>query len=206
MAADVLKMLPWRHGQQAMCLLVMLSAPGAINGMIFTSSRISREMGADHRLFTQLGKTVFLVLGYAGTVAAWRRRESAWRWWRWSVSGFRDKMVLKRRQKCTAPVFWLFFLLTGLALIVLRFKDRNIERPFVSPAYPLPAPVFCFFCGFMLYGSVTYAPQEALVGIAILAVGVPLYLLCRQRPLVPGPSEAMTVLTTEGPTTRPTPV
>ena len=60
--------------------------------------------------------------------------------------------------KCTSPVFCFFFLLTGAALIVLRFKDRGIERPFVSPAYPVTPLVFCFFCGFMLYGSVTYAP------------------------------------------------
>ena len=30
----------------------------------------------------------------------------------------------------TAPVFWLFFLATGVALFVLRYLDRGIERPF----------------------------------------------------------------------------
>ena len=31
---------------------------------------------------------------------------------------------------CTAPVFWVFFLLTGISLFVLRERDRQVERPF----------------------------------------------------------------------------
>lgn len=203
-AADVLKLLPWRHGEQAMCLLVMLSALGAINGMIFTSSRIFSEMGADHRLFTALGKwdprwgtpvrsllaQAAISVGMVAVVGFW----------------FEGQDGFEALLKCTAPVFWLFFLLTGLALIVLRFKDRTIERPFVSPAYPLPALVFCFFCGFMLYGSVTYAPREALVGLAILAVGVPLYLFSRHTPktsVLPPPA---TVTSAEEQHIRATPV
>src|SRR5205085_2881627 len=78
---------------------------------------------------------------------------------------------------CTAPVFCVFFLLTGVSLIVLRFKDRDLERPFVTPAYPLMPLLFCAFWGFMLCGSVYYKPVEAAVGLGILLVGVPLYLL-----------------------------
>jgi amino acid transporter len=176
-AADVLKLLPWRYGEQAMCLLVMLSALGAINGMIFTSSRIFTEMGADHRLFTKLGKwdprwgtPVRSLLAQAAITVAMVAVVGIW----FQGNGF-EVLVY-----CTAPVFWLFFLLTGLALIVLRFKDRGIERPFTTPAYPLPALVFCFFCGFMVYGSVAYKPIESLVGLVILAVGVPLYLFSRR--------------------------
>jgi len=37
----------------------------------------------------------------------------------------------------TAPVFWLFFLLTGLALFVLRWREPQRVRPFRVPLYPL---------------------------------------------------------------------
>jgi amino acid transporter len=33
----------------------------------------------------------------------------------------------------TSPVFWTFFLLTGVSLIVLRFIDPEIPRPFKTP-------------------------------------------------------------------------
>lgn len=199
-AADVLKLLPGHISEQTMCLLVMLSALGAINGMIFTTSRIFSEMGADHQLFTALSKwdprwgtPVRSLLAQAAISVGMVTVVGL---------GFRGKSGFVILVNCTAAVFWLFFLLTGLALIVLRFRDRNIERPFVTPLYPLPALVFCFFCGFMLYGSVTYAPHESLVGLAILAAGVPLYLVSRaSRPQAPPP---VTLPTADSEHVRPT--
>src|SRR5207302_7256051 len=48
----------------------------------------------------------------------------------------------------TNPVFWGFFLLTGVALFVLRYKDRRITRPFALavPWFPLLPMVFCGTC------------------------------------------------------------
>ena len=48
----------------------------------------------------------------------------------------------------TAPVFWIFFLLTGLSVFVLRLKDPSYRRPFKlsSPWYPLLPLVFCAMC------------------------------------------------------------
>jgi amino acid transporter len=43
-----------RFGAQAMAVLVIVSALGAINGMIFTTARIYAEFGLDHRLFSPL--------------------------------------------------------------------------------------------------------------------------------------------------------
>jgi amino acid transporter len=74
--------------------------------------------------------------------------------------------------KCTAPVFWLFFLLTGLSLFVLRAKDRGIERPFSVPLYPLLPIVFCGMCGYMLYSAVNYAGVLSLIGLGPLAAGL----------------------------------
>src|SRR5205085_10558322 len=34
---------------------------------------------------------------------------------------------------CSAPIFWLFFLATGVSLLVLRFTDSDRERPFAVP-------------------------------------------------------------------------
>src|SRR5262249_56327267 len=49
---------------------------------------------------------------------------------------------------CTAPVFWGFFLLTGLSLFALRQRDPTIERPFQVPLYPWLPIIFCFSCCF----------------------------------------------------------
>ena len=67
----------------------------------------------------------------------------------------------------TAPVFWFFFLLTGVALIVLRLREPAIARPFKVPLYPILPIVFIGTCGYLFYSSVTYAQSKQAVGIAL---------------------------------------
>ena len=67
----------------------------------------------------------------------------------------------------TAPVFWFFFLLTGVALIVLRFREPAIARPFKVPLYPILPIVFIGTCGYLFYSSVTYAQSKQAVSIAL---------------------------------------
>ncbi|HVE88250.1 MAG TPA: amino acid permease [Burkholderiaceae bacterium] len=67
----------------------------------------------------------------------------------------------------TAPVFWFFFLLTGLALFVLRFREPTVARPFKVPLYPILPIVFIATCGYLFYSSVTYAQSKQAVSIAL---------------------------------------
>jgi amino acid transporter len=76
----------------------------------------------------------------------------------------------------TAPVFWFFFLMTGIAYFVLRFNDPGRERPFRAPLFPIPPILFCMMCGYLLYSSLTYTGTGALVGVAVLAIGALLLL------------------------------
>lgn len=76
----------------------------------------------------------------------------------------------------TAPVFWLFFLLAGISLFVLRRRDPAAERPFRVPLYPLLPLVFCLTCAYLLYSSLAYTGLGALVGVAVLVTGAALLL------------------------------
>ncbi|HPD15563.1 MAG TPA: amino acid permease [Planctomycetota bacterium] len=194
-AADVLKPMLGEWGSKGMCLLVILSALGALNGVILTGSRVHAAVGADYRLFAALGRwhrrsgapvwalitqgavTILMILA-VGTEAGRNAFDQALSAlgagkvpWEKYFGGF-DTLVAG-----TAPVFWLFFLLSGVSVIVLRLRDRAVERPFRVPLFPVFPIVFCLTCGYMLYSSVTYAEQVSLFGLVPLAVGVPLYLL-----------------------------
>jgi amino acid transporter len=79
----------------------------------------------------------------------------------------------------TAPVFWLFFLLVGISLFVLRRRDPGTERPFRVPLYPVLPLLFCLTCAYLLYSSLTYTGFGALVGLGVLAVGGALLLYLR---------------------------
>jgi basic amino acid/polyamine antiporter, APA family len=196
-AADVLGLALGESGYKAMCILVMISALGAVNGLIFTSSRIYAKLGSEHRLFSRLGRWhprlqtpvwslviqavigLILIVGVGTETGRWVidsvlrsvlrsvGQEKAWR----GAGGFQPLL------QCTAPVFWSFFLLSAVSLFILRWKDRHIERPFSVPLFPVVPLIFCATCAYMLYGSIGYAGYLGLVGAALVLVGVPLYFL-----------------------------
>ncbi len=194
-AADVLQNQPFfgSWGANGISILVMVSALGAINGMILAGSRVYATVGEDHRLFAWLGKwsskdgapvaalvaqasiALLLIFGVGtpfgrnGIDAGLTRIGLAQLPWDRYYGGF-DTLVAG-----TAPIFWAFFLMTGLSLFVLRFTDAGRPRPFRVPLYPLPPIVFCSMCGYMLWSSLDYAESLAMLGVLAIALGLVLY-------------------------------
>lgn len=79
----------------------------------------------------------------------------------------------------TAPVFWLFLLLTGVALFLLRRRMPDAERPFRVPLYPVTPAIFCATTAYLLWSSLAYTGWGALAGCAVLAVGAILLLFLK---------------------------
>jgi amino acid transporter len=244
-AADVLNRGFGRGGETLMCVLVMTSALGAVNGLIFTGARVYSTVGKDYSILSWMSgwdrkhaapipalvtqgvlalALVFLVGTTSGRDGINRVLEATaiggriveakaegvavpkleiiyllkpMEWENSYLAGMDLPSGKKAAElakggfdtllTCTAPIFWLFFLLTGLSLFVLRFRDRGIERPFRVPLYPVPPILFCFTCGYMLYASGEYSLSRGwqgglfLLGVLPLLVGLPLYLLCRPQ-------------------------
>ena len=82
-----------------------------------------------------------------------------------SLEGFRTLVDY------TAPVYWLFLSLSGLAVIVLRVRLPKIERPFRTPLFPLAPLIFASAGGYMVYSSILYVRQGAIIGLGVLALG-----------------------------------
>src|SRR5690606_4796175 len=72
----------------------------------------------------------------------------------------------------TAPVFWLFLLLTGAALIKLRHEGLP-EGGFRAPLHPAMPLLFCASSAYMLHASLVHTGAGALVGAGVLALGIP---------------------------------
>lgn len=174
-AADLLRNAWGEMGAKFISVLIAISALGAMNATIFTGARTNFAWGRDFKALGFLGvwnerastpSNALLVQGLIslGLVAlgAWTRQ------------GF-STMV-----DYTAPVFWFFFLLTGLSLFILRTADAENLRPFAVPLYPLVPLLFCFFCVYMLQSSLSYTGIGALVGVAVLLVGIPVLMLVRR--------------------------
>ena len=81
----------------------------------------------------------------------------------------------------TAPVFWLFFFLTGMSLFVFRRWEPHASRPYQVPLYPVTPLLFCGVCIYMLYSSLAYTGRGALVGVGVLVIGAVLVVFNRRK-------------------------
>ncbi len=79
----------------------------------------------------------------------------------------------------TAPVFWFFLLLVGVALFVLRQRFPEVERPFRAPLYPVLPAVFCATTAYLLWSSLAYTGWGAFAGVAVLGAGAVLLLFLK---------------------------
>jgi basic amino acid/polyamine antiporter, APA family len=175
-AAAILGLALPGYGVRLMAVLIIISALGAINGMIFTTARIYAEFGLDHRLFSPLSHwsrrlgTPARALVVQGVISLLLVAGVAmYEWAQQSTNTFGTMLNF------TAAVFWFFFLLTGAAFFMLRHIDHDLPRPFRVPLYPVIPLAFCSWCAYMTVGTIIEQPRVSLVGLGILLVGLPFY-------------------------------
>lgn len=170
--------------------LLMISALGAMHGTIFGGSRLTVAMGEQYSTLRGLVSwsdrgaptraislvcvsTVLLVLGIetqAGRDVIDRTtmlfgKSNGIPWSRFG-GGF-DTLLA-----ATAPLFWVFFFLSGLALIVLRVREPTTPRPFRAPFYPLSPLLFMATSAYMLYSSVMYVQWLAVLSLLPMVPGL----------------------------------
>lgn len=75
----------------------------------------------------------------------------------------------------------LFTTLAVAALLVLRYKEPNLKRPYKVSLYPWTPLVFIIFSVVYLISLLINKPMESLIGIAIVASGFPVYLWRRGK-------------------------
>jgi APA family basic amino acid/polyamine antiporter len=193
-AADLLRAAFGPPGEKLIAVLIAISAVTSINATIIVGARTSYAAGRDWRVLGKLGEwdeergTPANALMVQGAAALLLVAIGAW-----TGGGF------KAMVEFTAPVFWLFFLLAGVSLFVLRVRDPATERPFKVPLFPLLPLLFCAMCAYMLWSSLSYVYSQSLgslnaawIGVAVLAAGLVLLLLIRTPPLPPKQSTVPT--------------
>ncbi len=173
-AADLMRRGVGEWGAKFVSFLVAIAVLGATNATIFTGARTNFAWGRDFTALRFLGVwneragTPVNALIVQGCIALGLVALGAW-----TRQGF-TTMV-----EYTAPVFWFFFLLTGLALFILRTVDPQTPRPFRVPLFPLTPLLFCTACVYMLQSSLSYTGIGALVGVAVLLAGIPVLMVVR---------------------------
>ena len=171
-ATDTVSVVFPEIGGRLISVLVCVSALGAVNGLIFTGARISYAVGADHRAFRLLGTWS----GRTGTpVRALLAQGALAVLLIFALGSFVDTIIY------TAAAVYSFYMATSLAVIILRFREPDVERPYRVFGYPFTTLGFMAVCGFLIYSAVTYKPSIALIAAAICLLGLPIYWLTTPR-------------------------
>jgi len=145
--------------------LIVVSILGSINGMTLTGPRVYFAMARDGLFFRSFGR---LSAGsQAPNVAI-------------VVQGIWSMILALAgsfQQLFTYVVFtaWIFYGIAVFAVIVLRRREANLDRPYRVPAYPFVPILFVAAAGFIVAITIANEPMQALYGIGLILTGLPLY-------------------------------
>lgn len=175
-AADLMRAVWGTPGAIFISILIGICTLGTINATIFTGARTNYALGQDFALFGFMGRWQQLASTPASALIVQAAIALAL-----VLLGTLTRKGFETMVDYTAPVFWFFFLLSGISLLILRQREPDILRPFCVPFYPLTPLLFCAVCGYLLYSSIVYTNIGALVGVLVVAAGVPVLLWNSQR-------------------------
>lgn len=152
-------------------LAFVVSALGAMHGSILTGSRVPYSM-ADAGLFprflakvsgaTRVPVMAVLVQGIWACVLA--------------ASGSFDQLT-----DYVVFASWIFYMLNGFAVLRLRKKLPQQERRYKVPLYPWVPLLFCLTSLLLLANTLYTAPRESGIGLGLILLGLPAYLIFRKR-------------------------
>jgi basic amino acid/polyamine antiporter, APA family len=164
-------------GTLLMAAAIMISTFGCINALILGGARAYYAM-ARQRLFFRFGGN----LNSAKVPAA-----ALWIQGLWAIL-----LVLPRTYNPETGVFGnlysnlleyvisaalIFYVLTVSAVFRLRYKRPNAPRPYRTPGYPLVSSAYVLVAATILAVLFFYRPETTWPGLAIVLLGVPVYLL-----------------------------
>jgi APA family basic amino acid/polyamine antiporter len=170
-AADMMSSLYGRAAAAAVSVAVLISIFAALNGSILSGSRVPYAMARDglffrtaaavHPRYKTPGHSTVLLCTWSCIVV---------------LSGWYDDLY-------NFVIFgsWILYLLTALSVFVLRRKRPDLPRPYRVIGYPVVPVLFIGVAALLLVSTIQTRPRESLMGLALMAAGIPFYFYWKVR-------------------------
>ena len=169
-AADLADVLLGSGGAAVMSTIVIFSTFGGLTGIILTGPRVYYAMAQDKLLFSWLGE---LHPRY-GTPHRAIILQAVWSSILVATGTFR---ALFTRVVYTE---WLFFGLLAIGMVLLR-RRSDLTRQYSMPGSPFLPIIFALSSFAIVINTVRSQPRDALIGLALVIVGWPIYALWTGR-------------------------
>jgi APA family basic amino acid/polyamine antiporter len=157
-------------GASFVSLTILLSIIGSTNGTILTAARVYFAQARDGLFFSRVAEihprfeTPGFSLLFQGVWASIL-----------AASGSYEKLF-------SYVIFaaWIFYGMTVAGVLILRRKQPERERPYRMWGYPVTPILFAAVSFWFVGNTLLTTPGPSLVGLAIIATGIPVYFYWRR--------------------------
>ncbi|MDQ3427010.1 MAG: amino acid permease [Gemmatimonadota bacterium] len=170
-AADAATALFGPAAGQLVAVMILVSILSATNAIMLTAPRAFFAMARDGVFFGKLaeihpryGTPAFAILA----CALWSMLLAA--------TGTFEQLL-------TYVVFigWIFYALGALSIFSYRIREPAAARPFRVPGYPVTPILFAVAVAAVVVNTIVAQPARAAVGLGVMLLGSPAYLVWRRR-------------------------
>jgi APA family basic amino acid/polyamine antiporter len=166
-AAKTMEVLAGPRGATFVSALILCSIFGAVNGNVLGGPRAYFAMAHDGVFFASVGRVHPRFATPAQAIVI----QGVWSIVLAASGSF--------KQLYTYVIFtgWIFYGAATLAVIILRRKRPELERPYRVWGYPLLPIAFSLAALAIVANTLMRSPKEALMGVGLVLLGVPIYFL-----------------------------
>jgi len=156
------------HAALIMAILIVISTFGCNNGLILSGARVYYAMATDRLFFRQVGRLNSNAVPGNGL----------WVQFIWSsvlcLSGSYSQLL-----DYVVFAVLIFYVLTIMAIFVLRYRRPDAERPYKAFGYPVIPAVYIVLAATVMVILLIYKPAFTWPGLIIVILGVPVYYIWR---------------------------
>jgi len=164
-AAEMMRRVWEAPGANAVSIAAMISIFAALNGSILSGARVPFAMARDRLFFSAIATVHPRYFTPANSIML--------------LSGWSMLFVLTGRyeQLFTCVIFasWILYGMATASVLVLRRRRPDLARPYRTLGYPFVPIVFVLVAGALIFSTLFESPRESLLGLGIIATGIPFY-------------------------------
>jgi len=172
-------------GTVIMAIAIMISTFGCNNGLILAGARVYYAMARDGLFFKKVGSVnkanvpaialvtqglwaAFLVLPRTVTANA-------------QTGAYSYGNVYTQLLEYIVSADLIFYALMVGAVLVMRVKAPEIERPYRTFGYPIVPLIYIVLAGLFIIDLAYLAPSTSGIGYLLVFTGIPVYLIWRRK-------------------------
>jgi APA family basic amino acid/polyamine antiporter len=173
------------RGTILMAIAIMISTFGCINGLILAGARVYYAMARDNLFFKRVGTlnplhvpaTALITQGIWAALLTLPRTVTTDP----QTGAVTYGNVYTQLLEYIVSADLVFYILMVGAVIVMRYKAPQLERPYRTFGYPVVPVIYIVIAALFVFDLAYLAPSTSGIGYLIVLTGIPIYFVWRRN-------------------------